>query len=97
MSHLNTYQRVKPKSALLAKVLALGLVLVFFGCEQESPPKAATGEVRIPIQMPAADKTPEKKIAPAAPAEKADAKAGDAQTTAADQTTKQEPDRKSVV
>ena len=66
MSHLNTYQRVKPKGALLAKVLAIGLVLVFFGCEQEPPPKAAPEVVRKKIQTPAAGKTHGEKTATAA-------------------------------
>ena len=66
MSYLSTCQRVKPKGALLAKVLALGLVLFFFGCQQEPPPKAAPEVVRKKIQTPPAGNTPEKKTAAAA-------------------------------
>jgi type IV pilus assembly protein PilP len=45
MSHLSQNQRVKPSCALLVKALALGLVLIFFGCESEPPQKAAPTKV----------------------------------------------------
>ncbi|MGD8368135.1 MAG: hypothetical protein PVG78_10855, partial [Desulfobacterales bacterium] len=46
MSHLNRNQRVKPTAVLLIKALALGLVLIFIGCESEPPQKAAPTVVR---------------------------------------------------
>jgi type IV pilus assembly protein PilP len=45
MSHLSQNQRVKPSCALLFKTLALGLVLIFVGCESEPPQKAAPTKV----------------------------------------------------
>jgi type IV pilus assembly protein PilP len=50
MSHLNKNQRVKPTAELLLKALALGLVLIFIGCESEPPPKAAPAVVRKKIE-----------------------------------------------
>ncbi len=45
MSHLSRNQRVKPMAALFARALALGLVLIFFGCESEPPPPKTAQKV----------------------------------------------------
>ena len=45
MSHLSQNQRVKPSCAFFLKALALGLILIFFGCESEPPQKAAQTKV----------------------------------------------------
>ncbi len=81
MSHLNRNQKVKPSAVLLVKALALGLVLIFIGCESEPPQKAAPTVVRKKIG--ASDQSADTKTSEAKPKKTVVSKAATSKKTAA--------------